>query len=373
MVNKYIELSEMLRGNETVAIYGAGVIAYNISQVLIQLYNINEIKYFVSNNEVAHGFGGIIAEEFTRDRLSYYGNPVLLVATPVQYHNEIKEVLCKANINCFYLVDSDLEYFFMSQYFHRTEFRLMEDLKTAKEKSIINETGKKFTKKIEIYMAKSVYDKPLTHDFELPEWIIPVQAGKQMTRFNIANLADDMGNNISDKNYNYSELTVTYWAWKNSKADYKGICHYRRLFSIFEEDIFKIEDNDIDVILPLPYLCAPNASEQYLRYIKSDDFDIFCRILNDINKNMATLIIDSILKMDVLYNYNMVIAKERVFDEYCEFMFGILFKLEQYYTNKGVIRRDRYLGYFGEILTSAYFIMNMDKLNIVHGKKIWLF
>ena len=42
---------------------------------------------------------------------------------------------------------------------------------------------------------------------------------------------DDTGDNISDKNRYYSELTGIYWAWKNRKEDIVGCCHYRRYFT----------------------------------------------------------------------------------------------------------------------------------------------
>jgi hypothetical protein len=46
-----------------------------------------------------------------------------------------------------------------------------------------------------------------------------------------AAISDNTGDNISEKNGDFSELTAWYWVWKNVRdADIVGFCHYRRYF-----------------------------------------------------------------------------------------------------------------------------------------------
>lgn len=59
---------------------------------------------------------------------------------------------------------------------------------------------------------------------------LPVQLGSAINK-TLGYQRDDEGENISAKQPYYAELTAMYWAWKNLKADYIGINHYRRYFS----------------------------------------------------------------------------------------------------------------------------------------------
>ena len=66
-------------------------------------------------------------------------------------------------------------------------------------------------------------------EYPMPECscYLPLQVGRALNP-GIGYTADNTGDNISDKNPNYCELTGLYWAWKNLPADVLGLVHYRR-------------------------------------------------------------------------------------------------------------------------------------------------
>ena len=63
-------------------------------------------------------------------------------------------------------------------------------------------------------------------------------------------IGDDTGDNISDKNREYCELTGIYQAWKNydklGNPDYIGFIHYRRLLVFNEYEYDKYEQTKIN-------------------------------------------------------------------------------------------------------------------------------
>ena len=57
-------------------------------------------------------------------------------------------------------------------------------------------------------------------------YLFPIQVGAALAGKRLDGmLYDDEGENISDKNKSYCELTAQYWAWKNIEADYYGFFH----------------------------------------------------------------------------------------------------------------------------------------------------
>ena len=75
-------------------------------------------------------------------------------------------------------------------------------------------------------------------------WYVPIQVGSSLTKERFGYLLDSDGENISNKNPYYCELTAQYWVWKNydiNSLDYVGFMHYRRHLS-FEKLVTHKED-----------------------------------------------------------------------------------------------------------------------------------
>ena len=78
----------------------------------------------------------------------------------------------------------------------------------------------------------------VTHkEYEMPKdsLYFPICVGSGIKNLACKYQPDNQGNNISQKNFSYCELTAIYWAWKNMKAekdDYIGVSHYRRYFTL---------------------------------------------------------------------------------------------------------------------------------------------
>lgn len=224
-----------------------------------------------------------------------------------------------------------------------------------------------------LFMAKFYKDRQLTDQYNFPGWVIPIQVGAALCCERVADMLDCNGDNISDKNGNYSELTALYWIWKNQlmkepvkdNAEYYGLCHYRRILELSDDDVLRLIDNDIDVVLPFPMPYEPNIEEHHKRYINDQDWKILMTVLKELHPESLQEIY-KILSQQYLYNYNIMIARKFVLNDYCQWLFPILERVEELSVPKGKDRNDRYIGYMGETLATIYFAEKKEQLNIVH-------
>jgi len=353
-------------------IYGAGIVATSIYTAIRKLYYCTPVAFLVSSMEgnpcSIDGIPVQPVSEMDGKMASYK----CLIATPESHHSAIAESLLKVGIaeEQLLFVDNQLENELMDKY-----YSTLSNFVTASE--VLE--GKSGVASVEwenivVAQAKCHVDRPLNNKVYVPEYVKPIQVGAALTDNVIAAIRDNQGDNISAKNRNYCELTASYYLWKNRMAEYKGLCHYRRVFDVSEEQlrILLSGHEDVDVILPYPSIHYPDICGQHGRYVNKSDWDAMLQALKEVAADYYEAYITDISKQKYFYNYNMLIAKRKVFDDYSNFLFSVLERTEELTTPKGWERADRFAGYLGENLTTIYFMKNRDNLKTVHVGKLWL-
>ena len=240
---------------------------------------------------------------------------------------------------------------------------------------------------VRFFMAKSHVDRLLRHSITLPDYVFPIQVGADKAPSKIADLMDNTGDNISDRNGNYSELTGLYWLWKNKlissaellsgesgngdieecERQYYGFGQYRRMLEFSDDDLLRLVDNDVDAVLPYPMPYEPNIHAHHERYIKEADWDALLQALNELEPEHAKVFPD-VLNQQYLYNYNVILAKKKALRDYCSWLFPILMGTEELTDAKN--RSERYIGYMAETLETLYFMKNSDKFSDRFGGKL---
>ena len=184
---------------------------------------------------------------------------------------------------------------------------------------------------------------------------------------------DDEGENISQKNANYCELTGLYWMWKNCKDDIVGLTHYRRYFSnsFSKKKILSYKDaekylNDSDIILPFVRDIEVTARAQYCRNSGLE------KDLERVRKIIEYKYPDYIQAYDEYLDdhytcfYNMFICKRELFEDYCAWLFDILFELEkQVQLSDYNDYQKRIYGFLSERLLNVYIRKNKLKVAYV--------
>ncbi len=377
-----------------IAIYGAKSLALGMYKAIEKLYPEQECIGFVvnsrQNNPSTLSELPVIEMDELKEMvsLSDRGNLHILICTPEDIHGEIVEYLQENGFTAFTCMDSVKEAELMERYFIEAgnfktlhDIKVSNDLNRAEAKSCENKSVKLAkTPELHVYQAKFYRDKTLNHTYDIPKWVHPIQVGAVLTDVRVAEICDNEGENISSKNVNYCELTALYWMWKNKllildgdkDSDvYYGLFHYRRILDMSDEDIVRMGNNDVDVVVAFPTLHEPDMKEHHSRYISESDWEAMLQALQELQPEYAEAFAD-VLAQPYMYNYNMLVAKKDVLSDYCAWLFPILERTEEFSTPKGWERADRYIGYLGENLMTLYFMYNKDKLSIAHTGRLML-
>ncbi|MDR1741738.1 MAG: DUF4422 domain-containing protein [Synergistaceae bacterium] len=185
---------------------------------------------------------------------------------------------------------------------------------------------------------------------------------------------DDTGDNISEKNASYNELTALYWSWKNpallGSPDYIGLCHYRRLLSVplgrgLRARLYKIRREctrilaqlgsmrwlagmstdairevcgQYDIIVPSPFTMDLTMREHYVAFHVESDLD---EALSIVHEKYPLMPISEVMNSTSVYFCNIAVMRADLWNEYSAWLFDVLFELERH-IDADVQRRKNY-------------------------------
>lgn len=179
--------------------------------------------------------------------------------------------------------------------------------------------------------------------YKMPEdeMYLPVHVGAA-GKDSIGYQRDDEGENISSKNPYYCELTGFYWAWKNCDADYIGLAHYRRHYATTgkknKDDLFKsvLTYKEADKLLDEADIILTKNRNYYIDnlydHYRHTHFEEELIETEKIIQERFPEYYPEFKKLKTRtagHMFNMAIMKKELLNEYCEWLFDILFELEQ--------------------------------------------
>lgn len=240
---------------------------------------------------------------------------------------------------------------------------------------------------------------------------LPIMAGNAAIKSSAQWIGDDTGDNISEKNRYYSELTGIYWAWKNTNYPVYGYCHYRRYFTckpldfidkikqfarhplnwnksrglIYSSNIEKYKNHIInneeidkilaeyDVILPVQRQFRYTIEDHYNRYHQKEDLQIIRNVLKDIYPEYLKTF-DKVMSANTLYANNMYITRQPLGNRFNEWWFNILFEFEKRIDLSSYKDyQERILGFMAERLLTVWFKhydLKIKELPVIYFKNL---
>ncbi|WKF84751.1 DUF4422 domain-containing protein [Lacticaseibacillus pantheris] len=236
--------------------------------------------------------------------------------------------------------------------------------------------------------------------YQMPEASVyhPIQVGATGKPLLSGYQPDNVGENISILNPNFSELTATYWLWKNCNADYKGLVHYRRYFTMHKPrspfHVGKFRDVMTtsqwgDLLAEFPVV-LPSQRHYYVETLYShyqhshniEPLDITRGIIQrDFHEYLDSF--DEVMQRKSAHMFNMFVMRADYYDDYSSWLFRILFELQNRVDISDYsVQEARVFGYISELLLDVWLNVHQPKYaevpvvfmeNQHWGKKIWYF
>ncbi len=170
---------------------------------------------------------------------------------------------------------------------------------------------------------------------------MPLHVGKE-GKADIGFQGDDTGDTISSKNGTFCELTGLYWAWKNLRADYVGLVHYRRYFTKREVHNISarkaqiLQRQDWESLLSANLVIVSDKRKYYIETNRSkynhahprEGLDMTEEIIKE-KYSEYTESFTIVMNRTWAHMFNMFVMRRDLFNSYCEWLFSILFELEK--------------------------------------------
>ncbi len=172
----------------------------------------------------------------------------------------------------------------------------------------------------------------MTHKkFNVPdnEIYVPLHVGKAVGA-DLGYDGDDTGDNISELNKYYGELTGVYWVWRNvTDADYVGVCHYRRYFLNDNRELMNAEEyekilKEYDIITSNAVFTEKSSyKEDYGDGHNVNDLLIVGEVIKEKYPDYYESF-ENAINGNLCYYGNLMVTSKELFDSYAEWLFDVL-------------------------------------------------
>ena len=226
------------------------------------------------------------------------------------------------------------------------------------------------------------------------EVYMPIHVGKANSKYDLGIQGDDTGDNISKENPHFCELTGLYWAWKNMQpVDYIGLCHYRRYFNfhthgtMFSDSTIihseKFDDLDLslpnidglfsqyDAVIAKPRVYPYSLSVDYCVGQVSEDLLTLYEVVEAKYPDYSVDMKNVFLKNNKLSHYIMFILRWEDFNNYCEWLFDVLFEVRKKINIENYsVYQGRIWGFMSERLLQVWLLHNNKRVK--HYPIYWI-